>query len=86
MDFLSSPMSKPLYDKLVDVVKEDRKMHEDNSPKKKEDLGCFSILVTTKGFYVGEVIRDLGSSANMISLSLFNKIGGMKLKPCEVRI
>jgi len=29
---------------------------------------------------------DLGSSANMMSLSLYNKIGGLELNLCEVRI
>ena len=29
---------------------------------------------------------DHGSSTNMMSLSLFNRIRGMELKPCEVRI
>jgi hypothetical protein len=42
--------------------------------------------VTIKGFYLGEVTCDLGSSVNMMSLSLFNKIGGLELKTCEVRI
>jgi hypothetical protein len=44
------------------------------------------VPATIKGFYVREVMCDLGSIANMMSLSLFNNIGGMKLKPCEVRI
>jgi hypothetical protein len=55
------------------------------SPKKGRP-GCFNALITIKGFYVGEVMCDLGSSTNMMSLSLFNTIGGMELKPCEVRI
>ena len=71
---------------MVAVTKEDRKKHEDDSPKKKEDPICFRIPVTIKGVYVREVMHDLGSSANMMWLSLFNKIGGMKLKPCKVRI
>lgn len=54
--------------------------------KKKEDPNCFSVVVIVRGFYVGEVMCDIGSSTNMMSLSLFNKIGGMKLKSCEVRI
>lgn len=29
---------------------------------------------------------DIGSSLNMLSQSIFNKIGGMKLKSCKVRI
>jgi len=40
------------------------------------------VLVIIKGFSVG----DLGSSPNIMSLSLFNKIRGMELKPCEVKI
>jgi len=44
------------------------------------------VPVTIKGFYVAEVMCDLGSSSNMMSLSLFNTIGGMELKPCEERI
>ena len=44
------------------------------------------MLVIVKEFYVGEVMCDLGSSTNMMSLSVFNKIGGMDLKPCDVRI
>jgi len=70
---------------MVDVTK-NRKKYEEQSPNKKEDPGCFSVPFTIKGFYVGEVMCDLGSSTNMMLLSLFNKIGGMDLKPCEVRI
>jgi len=79
LDYLFSPTGKPLYDKMVAVTKEDRKKHEGESPKKNEDPECFSIPVTIKGFYAGEVMCDLGSSANMMLLSL-------ELKPCEVRI
>ena len=86
MDYLFSPTSKLLYEKIVTVAKEDRKKHDDEPPRKKEDPECFSIPVTIKGFYVGEVMCDLGSSANMMSLSLFNKIGGLELKPSEVGI
>jgi len=72
-------MGKPLFNKMVAVTKEDSKEYEDIFPTKKEDPGCFSVLVNIKGFYVGEVMCDLGSNANMMSLSLFNTIGGMEL-------
>jgi len=71
---------------MIVVTQNFSEEYEDTSPKKKEDPGCFSVPVTIKGFYVGEVMCDLRSSANMMSLSLFNTIGGMELKPCEVRI
>jgi hypothetical protein len=86
LEYLFSPTGKPLFNKMVVATKEDRKHHDNEGPKKKEDPRCFGIPITIKGFYVREVMCDLGSSANMMSLSLFNKIGRMKLKPCEVRI
>ena len=46
----------------------------------------FSVPVTIKEFYVGEVTCDLRSNANIMSLSLFNTVGRLELKPCEVRI
>ena len=85
LQYLFSPTGKPIFNKMVAVTKEESK-DEINLPKKKEDHGCFSVPVTIKGFYVGELMCDLGSNANMMSLSLFNTIGGMELKPCEVRI
>jgi hypothetical protein len=59
LEYLFSPTSKPLYDKIIDVTKEDRNRLEDDSSKKKEVQRCFSILVTIKGFYVGEVLCDV---------------------------
>jgi len=86
LEYLLSPTGKPLYVKLVVVTKDDNKKYGHNSPKKNEDPGCFSVPVTIEGFYVGEMMCDLVSSANMMSLSLFDKIGGMELKPCKLRI
>lgn len=37
LDYLFSPTSNPIYDKLVVVAKEDRKEYQGQSPKKKED-------------------------------------------------
>ena len=71
---------------MVVVTQDTSKKYENTSPKKKEDPGCFSLLVIVKRFSVGKVMGDLISSATMISLSLFNKIGGMELKSSEVRI
>jgi len=71
---------------VVVVTQDTSKKYENTSPKKKEDPGCFSLLVIVKRFSVGKVMGDLISSATMISLSLFNKIGGMELKSSEVRI
>jgi hypothetical protein len=76
LEYLFSPTGKPLFNKMVAVTKEENK-DESNFPKKKEDPGCFSEPVTIKGFYVGEVMRDHGSNANMMSISLFNAVGGM---------
>ena len=86
LEYLFSYTGKPLFHKMVVVTKEGHKHHEDTSPKKKEDSGSFNVPLTIKGFYDGEVMCDLRSSANMMSLSLFNKIGGMEVKPCEARI
>ena len=86
LEDIFSPIGKPLIDKMVVVARENRKKLKDEPPKIKEEPRCFSTPVTIKGFYVEEVMCDLGSSANMISLSLFNKIGELQLKPCKVRI
>jgi len=52
---------------MVVVTQDFSKKYEDTSPKKKEDLGCFIVPVMVRGFYVGEVMCDLGSSAHMMS-------------------
>ncbi|AES66456.1 hypothetical protein MTR_2g069520 [Medicago truncatula] len=83
LEYLFSPADKPLCDKTVVVTQKFSKKYEDTSPKKNEDPDCFSVPVMVRGFYVSEVMCDLVSSVNMMSLSLFNKIGGMELKPFE---
>jgi len=77
---------KPLDEKMVVVTKGYHKVFEDKPPLKKEDPECFNIMVTIKDFYLGEVMCVLRSSGNMMSLSLFKKIGGLELKPCDVTI
>jgi len=59
LEYLFSPTGKPLFNKMVVVTKENSK-DVDNFPKKKEDPGCFSVPITIKGFYVLEVMCDLG--------------------------
>lgn len=74
MTYLLLPYGNPLEDVMVDVIKGCRTVFKEKPPQKKEDPGWFNIPVTIKEFYLGEVMCDLVSSANMMSLSLFKKI------------
>jgi len=80
LEYLLLPKGKPFDDKMVVVTKGCRIGFEEEPQMKKEDPECFNIPVTIMDFYLGEMMSDLGSSANMISLSLFKKIGGLELK------
>ncbi|XP_014496679.1 uncharacterized protein LOC106758254 [Vigna radiata var. radiata] len=50
-------------------------------PPKLKDAGSFTIPCTIGNISVGKALIDLGSSINLMPLSMFEKIEGLKLKP-----
>ncbi|XP_017416658.1 uncharacterized protein LOC108327474 [Vigna angularis] len=55
-------------------------------PPKLKDLGSFTIPCTIGNISVGKALIDLGASINLMSLSMFEKIEVLELKPTWMTI
>ncbi|XP_047150315.1 uncharacterized protein LOC124822364 [Vigna umbellata] len=55
-------------------------------PPKFKDPGRFTIPCTIGNIFVGKAIIDLGSSINLMPLSMFEKIEGLELKPTRMTL
>ncbi|XP_038904432.1 uncharacterized protein LOC120090795 [Benincasa hispida] len=53
-------------------------------PKKQKDLGSFTVLCLIGGLDVGHALCDLGASINLMSLSIFKKLGIAEVQPISV--
>lgn len=49
-------------------------------PKEEGDPGCFNVPVVVRKTFMGEALCDLEANGNLMSLSTFNKIGGLVLQ------
>ena len=56
------------------------------NPKKLGDLGNFTIPISIGNLSIKRAFLDLGSSLNLISLSLLNKIEKVAMKPTSMMI
>ena len=54
-------------------------------PQKLDDPGSCDVLLTVGDVYVSGALWDR-SSVNMMSFSTFERIGGLKVKPCKAKI
>jgi len=50
-------------------------------PKKFRDPGSFTIFVSIGNLFVYNALLDLGSSVNLMPLSMLRQIGSLKVKP-----
>ncbi|XP_052732427.1 uncharacterized protein LOC128196225 [Vigna angularis] len=55
-------------------------------PPKVKDLGSFTIPYTITSHKIREALIDLGSSINLMALSVLEKIGGLKVKPARMTL
>ncbi|XP_014503159.1 uncharacterized protein LOC106763488 [Vigna radiata var. radiata] len=53
-------------------------------PLKVKDPRGFTVPYTIGSVKIGRALLDLGSSINMMPLSLLKKIGGLRLKPTKI--
>ena len=56
------------------------------NPKKLGDLDSFTIPISIMNILVGRTFLDLGSSINLMTLSLLNKIGKVAMKSTHMMI
>ncbi|XP_014490791.1 uncharacterized protein LOC106753488 [Vigna radiata var. radiata] len=55
-------------------------------PPKVKDPGSFTIPCIIGNVKIGKALIDLGSSINLMPLSVLKKIGGLKVKPTEISL
>ncbi|XP_058745879.1 uncharacterized protein LOC131618729 [Vicia villosa] len=55
-------------------------------PKKEADPGRVTLPVTIGGHYIGNGLVDLGSSINLIPLSIINRLGNIEMKPTRMTL
>ncbi|XP_047176300.1 uncharacterized protein LOC124843566 [Vigna umbellata] len=55
-------------------------------PPKAKDPGSFNIPCTIGSHEIGKALIDLGSSINLMPLYVFEKIGGLEVKPTKRKL
>ncbi|XP_014511625.1 uncharacterized protein LOC106770325 [Vigna radiata var. radiata] len=55
-------------------------------PPKVKDPGGFTVPCTIGSVKIGKALLDLGSSINMMPLSMLKKIDGLRLKPTKISL
>ncbi|XP_058726118.1 uncharacterized protein LOC131597437 [Vicia villosa] len=55
-------------------------------PKKEADPGRVTLPVTIGGHYIGNGLVDLGSSINLILLSIIKRLGNIEMKPTRMTL
>ncbi|XP_058784612.1 uncharacterized protein LOC131659439 [Vicia villosa] len=55
-------------------------------PKKEADSGRVTLPVTIGGHYIGNSLVDLGSSINLIPLSIIKRLGNIEMKPTRMTL
>ncbi|XP_058732944.1 uncharacterized protein LOC131604530 [Vicia villosa] len=55
-------------------------------PKKEADPGRVTLPVTIGGHYIGNGLVDLGSSINLIPLSIIKRLGNIEMKPTRMTL
>ena len=73
-DILSKKRGMGEYETIA-LTQECSDMVCERVPTKMKDPGSFTIPCSIGGVYIGKVLCDLGASINLMSLSVFNKLG-----------
>ena len=55
-------------------------------PKKFRDPGSFTIFVSIRDLFVGNALLDLGSSINLMPLTMLRKIGDLEVKATKIQL
>ncbi|XP_068498317.1 uncharacterized protein [Phaseolus vulgaris] len=55
-------------------------------PKKFKDPGSFNIPVSINDLFVGNALLDLGSSINLVPLTLLRQISDLEVKPTKMQL
>jgi len=55
-------------------------------PKKFKDPGSFNIFVLICDLFIGNPLLDLGSSVNLIPLTMLGQIGDLEVKPTKMKL
>ncbi|GAU43251.1 hypothetical protein TSUD_133950 [Trifolium subterraneum] len=77
---------KPLDDDTVDMTEECSAMIQRKLPQKKKDPGSFTIPCSIGNLCIGRALCDLGSSINLMSLTMMKKIPGAVAKPTRMQL
>ena len=87
LNLLKDPITKKksLKDYGIVTFEEDCGAILEN-PKKLGDLDSFTIPISIMNILVGRTFLDLGSSINLMTLSLLNKIGKVAMKSTHMMI
>ncbi|GAU46855.1 hypothetical protein TSUD_385320 [Trifolium subterraneum] len=77
---------KPLDDDTIDMTEECSAMIQRKLPQKKKDPGSFTIPCSIGNLCIGRALCDLGSSINLMSLTMMKKIPGAVAKPTRMQL
>ncbi|GAU28722.1 hypothetical protein TSUD_372290 [Trifolium subterraneum] len=77
---------KPLNDDTVDMTEECSALIQRKLPQKKKDPGSFTIPCSIGNLCIGRALCDLGSSINLMSLTMMKKIPGAVAKPTRIQL
>ncbi|GAU43677.1 hypothetical protein TSUD_302400 [Trifolium subterraneum] len=83
---LLSKKRKPLDDDTVDMTEECNAMIQRKLPQNKKDPCSFTIPCSIGNLCIGRALCDLGSSINLMSLTMMKKIPGAVAKPTRIAI
>jgi len=77
---------EPSKEKFISVTENCCFVQDFHIPKEEGDPGCFNVPVSIGNNFVGEALCYLGANSNLMSLSTFNRFGGLNLRPCFMDI
>ncbi|KAI3458765.1 hypothetical protein Pfo_015428 [Paulownia fortunei] len=70
----------------VNLTEECNAILQKELPQKLKDPGSFTILYTIGGSFFDKALCDLGASINLMSLSIFRKLGIGEVKPSTITL
>ncbi|PNX55474.1 hypothetical protein L195_g049103 [Trifolium pratense] len=86
MKELLTKKRKPLEDETVNLTEECSVILQRKLPQKKDDPGSFTIPCSIGNLHIGKALCDLGSSVNLMPLSMMKRIPGAVAKPTKMQL
>lgn len=77
---------KPSNEEFISLTQNCCDIHYFQVPRQEGDPRCSNVHVIVGDVFVGEALCDLGAGGNLMSLSTFNRIGGLTLRPCFINV